>query len=31
MTFESIVPILYSSDVKRGITYYMERLAFDDQ
>ncbi|CAN5190672.1 hypothetical protein BH11BAC6_BH11BAC6_08880 [soil metagenome] len=31
MTFESIVPILYSSDVKKSIAYYMEQLAFDEQ
>jgi len=29
-TFESIVPILYSSDVSRSIDYYMNQLAFDD-
>ena len=29
MTFESIVPILYSADVGRSIAYYMEQLAFD--
>lgn len=31
MVFESVVPILYSADVKRSIAYYMEQLAFDDQ
>ena len=31
MTFESIVPILYSADVRRSIGYYMEQLAFDDK
>ena len=31
MTFESVVPILYSADVKRSIAYYMDQLAFDDQ
>ena len=30
MAFESIVPILYSSDVKRSIEYYMNELCFDD-
>ena len=29
MTFESVVPILYSADVGRSIAYYMEQLAFD--
>lgn len=31
MAFESIVPILYSNDVKRSIKYYMEQLAFDEK
>lgn len=31
MIFESIVPILYSSDVVRSINYYIEKLAFDDK
>ena len=31
MAFESVVPILYSADVKRSIAYYMEQLAFDDK
>jgi len=31
MSFESIVPILYSSDVKRSLDYYMNELAFDDK
>jgi len=31
MAFESIVPILYSTDVVRSITYYVEQLAFDDK
>ena len=30
MTFESIVPILYSSDVSGSINYYLNQLAFDD-
>ena len=30
MTFESIVPILYSSDVSGSINYYVNQLAFDD-
>lgn len=30
MTFESIVPILYSNDIKKSIAYYIEQLAFDD-
>ncbi len=29
--FESIVPILYSTDVAKSIAYYMEQLAFDDK
>ena len=31
MAFESIVPILYSDDVSRSLTYYIEKLAFDEQ
>ena len=31
MTFESIVPILYSADVRRSLPYYMEQLAFDEK
>jgi predicted enzyme related to lactoylglutathione lyase len=31
MTFESIVPILYSADVRRSLAYYMEQLAFDEK
>ncbi|MEP7319703.1 MAG: glyoxalase superfamily protein [Panacibacter sp.] len=31
MPFESVVPILYSTDVKKSIAYYIEQLAFDDQ
>jgi predicted enzyme related to lactoylglutathione lyase len=31
MEFESIVPILYSSNVARSIAYYMNELAFDDK
>jgi hypothetical protein len=31
MEFESIVPILYSANVARSITYYMNELAFDDK
>ena len=31
MTFEGIVPILYSADVVRSLTYYIEQLAFDEQ
>ena len=31
MAFESIVPILYSEDVSRSLTYYIEKLAFDEQ
>ena len=27
MSFEGVVPILYSTDVKRSIAYYMEQLA----
>jgi hypothetical protein len=30
MEFESLVPILYSSDIKRSIDYYINELAFDD-
>lgn len=30
MQFESVVPILYSSDIARSIAYYMNELAFDD-
>jgi predicted enzyme related to lactoylglutathione lyase len=29
MAFESIIPILYSEDVTRSLSYYMEQLAFD--
>jgi len=31
MSFEGVVPILYSTDVKRSIAYYMEQLAFDEK
>jgi len=31
MEFESIVPILYSSNIARSISYYMNELAFDDK
>ncbi len=31
MKFESIVPILYSTDVKRSLAYYMNELAFDEK
>jgi hypothetical protein len=31
MEFESIVPILYSTDVKRSIDYYMNELAFEEK
>jgi predicted enzyme related to lactoylglutathione lyase len=31
MPFESIVPILYSADVKRSLAYYIEQLAFDEK
>lgn len=31
MAFESIVPILYSTDISRSIAYYMDQLAFDDK
>lgn len=31
MTFESIVPILYSDDIKRSIAYYTEVLGFEEQ
>jgi uncharacterized glyoxalase superfamily protein PhnB len=31
MAFESVVPILYSADVVRSITYYIEQLAFDEK
>ncbi len=31
MTFESIVPILYSENVVRSLNYYMEQLAFDEK
>ena len=31
MPFESVVPILFSADVTRSLTYYMEQLAFDDK
>lgn len=31
MAFEEVVPILYSSDVKRSTAYYIEQLAFDDK
>jgi hypothetical protein len=31
MEFESIVPILYSTDVKRSIEYYINELAFDEK
>ena len=31
MNFESVVPILYSTDVVKSINYYMEKLAFDDK
>ena len=31
MSFESIVPILYSADVVRSLAYYIEQLAFDDK
>src|SRR3954471_3074698 len=31
MSFESVVPILYSSDVTRSIKYYIEKLAFDEK
>jgi len=31
MKFESIVPILYSADVARSISYYMNELAFDNK
>lgn len=30
MAFESIVPILYSTDVKKSIAYFMNELAFDN-
>jgi catechol 2,3-dioxygenase-like lactoylglutathione lyase family enzyme len=30
MNFESIVPILYSTDIARSIAYYTEQLAFDE-
>lgn len=28
MKFESVVPVLYSSDVMKSITYYKEKLGF---
>ena len=31
MPFESIVPILYSSDIKRSLAYYINELAFDEK
>ena len=31
MIFESVVPILYSTNVARSLTYYVEQLAFDDK
>ena len=31
MAFEGVVPILYSADVVRSLTYYVEQLAFDDK
>jgi len=31
MTFESIVPILYATDVQASIAYYMDKLAFDEK
>lgn len=31
MKFEALIPILYSSDIKRSIAYYMDQLAFDEQ
>ena len=31
MKFESVVPILYSSDVVKSLNYYIEKLAFDDK
>lgn len=31
MSFEEVVPILYSADVKRSLAYYIEKLAFDDK
>ncbi|HVW97903.1 MAG TPA: glyoxalase superfamily protein [Mucilaginibacter sp.] len=31
MKFESLVPILYSYDVQRSITYYTEVLGFENQ
>ena len=31
MSFESVVPILYSSDVTKSIKYYIEQLAFDEK
>jgi catechol 2,3-dioxygenase-like lactoylglutathione lyase family enzyme len=29
MKFESLIPILYSSDIERSIEYYIEKLAFE--
>src|ERR1041385_8920826 len=31
MSFESLVPILYSENISRSIAYYMDQLAFDDK
>ena len=31
MEFESVVPILYSADVARSVSYYMNELAFDSK
>lgn len=31
MAFDSVVPILYSSDVSRSLAYYIENLAFDQK
>ncbi len=28
MKFDSLIPILYSADISRSITYYMDKLAF---
>ena len=30
MKFESLIPILYSSDVERSIEYYIKKLSFEN-
>lgn len=31
MQFESLIPILYSTDIERSVKYYMEKLSFENQ